>query len=404
MPQSLVFKPRVIATGPTDTSHHLPGHMTAACVRTTTALEQLAGEWREFFQQIGCQNAFLCFDWMEPWWRQWGARHYLLVITVRNREGRLVAVAPFYVRRSRLGVFGPRALCFLGSQWVGSDHLDLLVNPEYEWAAIEAIVRIVEEHSAEWDYMELGDSAEDSRVLARFRQEFKTRGMTERVLRSSVCPYTPLPASFDEYLAGVGANLRYNFRRRQRAIKREAEIEFLTLRGGAELQDRFGEIVRLHRLRFEGQRKYSSFSTPEIQQFHAEALPRLAASGMARLYLLQANGKAIAALYGFSAGKKFAFYQCGMDPSWSRLSVGLVMMGCSIEEAIRTGHEEFDFLRGNEAYKFQWTTKSRRAATIGLFDRRVRSQCAQRYVWVRDRVKQLVRRYTLPVLGLLPLR
>lgn len=55
------------------------------------------------------------------------------------------------------------------------------------------------------------------------------------------------------------------------------------------------------------------------------------------------RGKVIAALSGFSASKRFAFYECGMGPAWSRLSVGLVMMGCGIEEAIRTGHEEFDF-------------------------------------------------------------
>ena len=68
------------------------------------------------------------------------------------------------------------------------------------------------------------------------------------------------------------------------------------------------------------------------------------------MYVIQACGAAVAALYGFSIGKKFLFYQSGMDPAWSRLSVGLGMMGWTIAEAIRNGHKEFDFVRGDEPY------------------------------------------------------
>ena len=130
-----------------------------------------------------------------------------------------------------------------------------------------------------------------------------------------------------------------------------------------------------------------------------EALQQLEAGGMAHVFVLESKGKAIAALYGFSVGKTFTFYQCGMDPAWSRLSVGLVMMGCALEEAIRTGHDEFDFLRGDEAYKFQWTKKARRGITVRFFDRRIRSQWARPYTWARDGIKQAIPRHLLPLLG-----
>ena len=399
-----MIDPGTIASSPATAIGCRSGQVTATCVRSSAALEQLAGEWREFFRGIGCQNACLSVDWMEPWWRQWGSCHRLLVITLRNREGRLLAVAPFYIRRSRLGALGPRALCFLGNQWVASDHLNILVDPEYEQGAIEAIVCVVKEHHAEWDYIELGSIGEDSPLLTNLRQQFKNLGMKEQVLRSIICPYLPLPASFDAYLVSVSKNLRYNYRRRRRALERDAEIEFVVLQSEAELKVRFDEFVQLHRLRFKERRKYSSFLTRRMQEFFSEAFPRLAADGLVRLFLLQVNGKAVAGLFGFSTGKRFAFYQCGMDPALSRLSIGLVMMGCSIEEAIRTGHEEFDFLRGQEAYKFQWTNKSRRVVTIALFDNRLRSQLAQPYVWARECVERLVRRCILPVLGLLHAR
>jgi CelD/BcsL family acetyltransferase involved in cellulose biosynthesis len=121
----------------------------------------------------------------------------------------------------------------------------------------------------------------------------------------------------------------------------------------------------------------------------------MAAAGLARVFALKAGSHTIAALYGFSAGKTFSFYQSGMDPAWARLSVGLVLVGCSIKEAIRHGHDTFDFLRGDESYKFQWATQSRQPVTVCFFDRRVRSRWVRWQFGILDRLaraKRVVRR------------
>ncbi len=381
-------------------SHSLSGHDSATIVRTDASLEQLAGEWRELFKRSGCRNAFLSFEWLGAWWRHWGRRHRLWIVTVRTRSGRLVAVAPFYVRRSLLGGWAPSALCFLGTPGVGSDHMNVLVEPEYAEFSVDAIVQLVVAQRAEWDYIELADSEESSPTMTRFFQGLQDFGMSPEVTRTIDCPYTELPATFERYLEGVGANLRYNFRRRWRALEREGNAEFLTLAGGPELHERFGELVQLHRLRFGNQRKHSSFLALDVQAFHADALTRLAAEDLARLFVLQVGGRTVAALYGFSSGKTFSFFQSGMDPAWAKLSVGLVLMGCSIREAIRSGHDHFDFLRGDEAYKFQWATQTRRVATICVFDRRLRSRVFARfYAWSFDQMKQFARKYVLPLLG-----
>jgi CelD/BcsL family acetyltransferase involved in cellulose biosynthesis len=278
--------------------------------------------------------------------------------------------------------------------------MNVLMEPEHAESSIDAIVQLMAAQRAEWDYIEFADSEELSPAMTRLCQGLQDLGMTTQVTSVIDCPYTVLPPTFEEYLAGVGANLRYNFRRRWRALEREGSVEFLTLAGGPELHERFGELVQLHRLRFGNQGKRSSFLAPEVQTFHADALTRLAAGGLARLFLLQVGGRTVAALYGFSSGKTFSFFQSGMDPAWAKLSVGLVLMGCSIREAIHSGHDHFDFLRGDEAYKFQWATKTRRVATVCLFDRRLRSRvCARFYAWSFEQLKRLARRHVLPLLG-----
>lgn len=368
--------------------------VTAACVTTTSALEQLSSEWQELFQRIGCRNPFLSAEWTISWWRHWGGHHRLMVVAVRDRAGRLVAVAPFSIRMSRLGTWGPRALCFLTAhKFVGSYHLNILVDPECESVACEAIAGLIEDCRAEWDYIKLAPSDSTSPSLSLLRERLKSNGIIEKVIgtQSLTCLYTELPSSFEEYLKGVGANLRYNFRRRRRALEREG-VEFVALKGRSEILGQFDELFRLHRLRFEGRRINSDLLKPGVYEFHLETAQRLAESGMASLLLLKVRGQAIAALYGFSAGKRFSFYQAGMDPAWARVSVGLVMMGCSIEEAIRSGHDEYDFLGGANPYKLQWASKIRQDAMVCFFDRRVRSQWAWSRIGLIDQLRKMKRR------------
>ena len=83
------------------------------------------------------------------------------------------------------------------------------------------------------------------------------------------------------------------------------------------------------------------------------------ARGWLRLFVLRLNGEPAASLYAFRYNHVFYFYQSGFDPAYGKYSVGLVTMALSIKAAIEEGAEEYDFLRGDERYKFQWTNTVR---------------------------------------------
>ena len=80
-------------------------------------------------------------------------------------------------------------------------------------------------------------------------------------------------------------------------------------------------------------------------------------------------GAPVAAWYGFAWGDTVYFYQSGRDPAWERHSVGLVLMGTMIQRAIERGYRRFDFLRGADPYKRQWTTTDRMTEQITIFRR-----------------------------------
>lgn len=253
------------------------------------------------------------------------------------------------------------------------------------------MARALIETRREWDYLELDHTLEGNPAMRELRAALSEAGYRERLVSRSTCPYAALPESFDDYVGAVGHNLRYNFRRRFKALHREGPVGLVVLRNGPDIQARFPELIGLHKLRFAGQAKTSSFLLPEVQRVHRDLMGVMGPADGLRLCILEIKGQAVAALYGFSSGTKFLYFQAGMDPQWSRLSVGLVLMGCVIEQAIKEGHTEIDFLRGDEAYKYQWATGVRTTHTVRMFDRQAKAQWVRAWLVLHQKARALKR-------------
>ena len=71
------------------------------------------------------------------------------------------------------------------------------------------------------------------------------------------------------------------------------------------------------------------------------------------LYFLLLDGERAASLLCFRYEDTVFVYNCGYDPRFSRLSPGLAVFARVIEEAMSDGYRRFDFLRGEEDYKYR---------------------------------------------------
>ena len=78
-------------------------------------------------------------------------------------------------------------------------------------------------------------------------------------------------------------------------------------------------------------------------------------AGSLQLLFLKVDGKRAAALFNFDYGNRIWVYNSGLDPdSYGSLSLGVVLTAKAIELASENGRTEFDFLRGNETYKYRF--------------------------------------------------
>lgn len=329
------------------------------CVRDPAELARLRPEW-DALCDASDAGPFLCWEWLYPWMRRIAPDREPLVLTVRGREGELVGLLPLALERTRALGQPVRRLAFLGETHVGSDYLDVVARRGHEEAVGRALVRALHDLRDAWDVLDLTDLREGSPTVALLRDAFGDVRLTERY----VCPYETLDPKepFDAFLKRTGRRDNY-LRRRKWLEKQEGYRVEVTERPG-ELAGPMADFFRLHALRWSGDGGSQGIKGSGVEAFHRDATQLLAERGRLRLYTMRVGGRAVASVYGIVHQGTFVYFQSGYDPAWRNRSVGLVLVGETFRDALALGCTEYDFLRGTETYKADWTTKQRRTVAV----------------------------------------
>jgi len=323
------------------------------------ALEALAPEWDRLLADSTAASPFLTWAWVSAWRRTLGDGHRLAVVAARHPgDGSLVGLAPFAVEERRApGGLRYRALVFLGSGPAAPDHLDLMVARAFEAGVAAplwgAVLRRSRPDLADLDGLRAGGLLE-ALVLRR-------RTDRRRFAEPIPCPHLPLPPTWAEYESGLGRNLRQNLRRYARRLEEEAPgpvTRRLVVRP-EEIDPTLDDLARLHQQVRNAHGQAGAFRSPALKAFHHLAAYRFLEAGRLRLHRLDVAGKAIAVIYCVRQGDVVSFYTTGYDPAFARFGPGRDLMAHAIGAAIAEGATEFDFLRGDEAYKDQWGTRVR---------------------------------------------
>jgi CelD/BcsL family acetyltransferase involved in cellulose biosynthesis len=94
------------------------------------------------------------------------------------------------------------------------------------------------------------------------------------------------------------------------------------------------------------------FMDPPMERFFRAIAADLAREGWLRLWFLEADGAPLAACLCLEYGGSVGLYNSGFDPERGALSPGIVLLAHVVKDAIERGLARFDFLRGEEPYKY----------------------------------------------------
>jgi CelD/BcsL family acetyltransferase involved in cellulose biosynthesis len=324
-------------------------------------LAALGGEWDELFQSGGGANPFLSWEWQYTYWRTFAQQRPLWILEARDRGDRLVGLL---VLAGKGGLARARHWCMLTNGLTGTDALDILVRPGFGPAVRGAVAHAVAAGLERWDFLELEDLPCGSATVAAFRGALQPRGVKVAVEPRFACPGFALTGTFAAHLAGF--KRRETYQRRRRWLEKQPGYRIEVVTSPAEAPAAMEDFLRLHHLRWDPEGGSEGIPRGRVEEFHREVAPLLAAKGWLRLYRLVVDGRSIAAVYALELGRRFYYYQSGMDPAWSARSPGLVLIGKTVEDAYARKLTDYDFLRGSEPHKLEWATDRRETCALRL--------------------------------------
>jgi len=315
--------------------------------REDSAFDKLAPEWTKLLAQSAADTIFLTPSFQRAWWETFGEEGMLYLVAARKGE-ELIGLAPLHRLQTE---DGRQALHLVGGLEV-ADYLDIIAIQGMEEAVCHALLtHLVGRDTISWQVLELHNVPADSpsrRFLPKVAGELQL-GFREEV--EEVCPLLGLPSSWEEYLSMLSRKDRHEVRRKVRRIGREAQVKWYSIQGGEELEEAVEEFIALHQA---SAPEKDTFMDRRMQRFFRSLAQAVAPHGWLRLDFLEVNGERVASLFNFDYGDYIMVYNSGYQPQrYAHLSPGIVVLAYSIREAIRLGRKGFDFLRGDEEYKYR---------------------------------------------------
>jgi CelD/BcsL family acetyltransferase involved in cellulose biosynthesis len=264
-----------------------------------------------------------------------------------TENDQLIGLAPLFIA----DYDGQRALMLVGSIEI-SDYLDLIVRqadlPRFVSGLFDFVLSSFQDRWSAIDWYNIPD---DSPTLAALKTEAEKRSWNhhEEIYRPT--PRIPLNGSFEEYLARIDKKQRHEIRRKmRRAAESDQNVRFTIVNGTEDIDAEINAFLDLM-LHDPGK---AEFLHPAMREQMTVTIQNAHAQGYLWLAFLEIGGVKTAASLNFDYKNKLWGYNSGVSSEHRELSPGWVLLAHTIQWCCENGRYEFDFMRGDEEYKYRF--------------------------------------------------
>jgi CelD/BcsL family acetyltransferase involved in cellulose biosynthesis len=315
--------------------------------------DRISNEWNEL---LACCSAssipFLRHEYLRAWWEMLGGGEWnhgeLCIVTARDEKENLVGIAPLFFTHNDKG---SPALLFLGSIEI-SDYLDLIVPPNIlsEFSS-ELFTFLLQDDTYPWQVIDLYNIIETSPSIQTIKDAAKKHGMNIIQEKLQHCPYILLPDNWDAYLANIKKKQRHEIRRKmRRAQESETPVQWYIVEDGSNLDKEIDDFLYL----MKQDEEKNHFLTEVMQSQMRSIIHTAFQAGWLQLSFLTVGDEKAAGYLNFDFANHVWVYNSGLNYKYRQLSPGWVLLGHLLKWSIENGRTCFDFMRGDEAYKYRF--------------------------------------------------
>jgi CelD/BcsL family acetyltransferase involved in cellulose biosynthesis len=311
--------------------------------------------WNALVEQSIADTPFSRHEYLSEWWKtlgggEWngteGRRPPVLVLISAIENDQLIGIAPLFIA----DYDGQRALMLVGSIEI-SDYLDLIVREGDVSRFLSGLLDFLPSLADDWSAIDWYNLPDSSPTLSALKAEAEKRGWThhEEVYRPT--PRIPLNGSFEEYLARIDKKQRHEIRRKmRRAAEGDKKVQFTIVNGKENIDFEINAFLDLM-LHDPGK---AEFLHPAMREQMTVTVQNAHNYGYLWLAFLEIEGVKTAASLNFDYKNKLWGYNSGVSREHMELSPGWVLLAHTIQWCCENGRYEFDFMRGDEEYKYRF--------------------------------------------------
>jgi CelD/BcsL family acetyltransferase involved in cellulose biosynthesis len=319
------------------------------------SIEPLAGEWDALVTEVGA-TPFLRPGWVERAWRLRAGGAGQLLIFVLRQEGRLRAVLPVHLGRSRRRLGLSTASCWF-SEWVGEG-----IVARDDGAARAAFRALFALRPASVALVSVNFSPPISEAVEDVAAGSGYRLIVKRLPRGPVVDFSR--QGFEEYRAGLARKFSKELGRVERLLQACGPVSLEVTRAWDEAL--FEEGLRLEAAGWKGKAGSAILSRPRSARFYREVARWAAARGILVLAALRVGTQRIAFELGLLDGGVYYALKAGYDPRYARFSPGNLLTLRMLEWVSRHGRA-YEFLGNAEPYKLRFSPHARSYLKIDGF-------------------------------------
>jgi tetratricopeptide (TPR) repeat protein len=339
-------------------------------IENSPSLARLEDNWNAVYDADDEAQIYLSWQWLSGWLSCIPGPWFILA--AKERDAADLPYVGFFPLRlqttiEKSDVFGDVRMA--GN--FAADYTGLICKPEAEHKVIPAFARTVRQMN--WARLHLDNVRISERrwrlLTACFPKASFHATKVDKIIKTdgvdnSLCPYATLPNDWNSYLDALSTNTRQKIRRLLKQI--EASSEYRITVATPETFDR--DLKTLLGFWDAKWRARKGDRMDSLIRSNGAMLTRSFHSGLVYLPTFWHGERPVAALATLVEPRRrtFSFYMTGRDETFEGPPAGMILHAHSIRHAIAHGFVEYDFLRGNESYKYSFGCKERKIYSIVL--------------------------------------
>jgi len=298
--------------------------------------------WDALLSQTPRASFFQSLDWLQTYWRHFGAGQRLRVLIVGGQRPLGIVPLTVVLQRTRIGRL--KTLTYPLHDW-GSLYGPLGPDPR---AALTAALGHIRRTPRDWDMLDLRWM--DDQTCRASHEALQSAGFSPRRGVWAQIALLDLSGSWEHYFAARTCKFRNHLRRCEKRVARLGHVVYRRFRplgaargDGCPRLDLYDACVEVARRSWQGRsRTGTTLSHDSVREFLRQCHVQASKAGAVDLNLIELGDRPIAFAYNYRSEGYLFGVRAGYDPEFAAAGVGHALFAMMVRDSFQRGDHAID--------------------------------------------------------------